>query len=218
MILWIFTMPVFFCCGTDPANQRTHITHTPKYTMQNQFPSCISKKILYINIYMNDQEQPQSSGTKQYYVLGFIVLIAIVLAGYLLRGKSTPPASTQTPTAQVLTPTPTPGPITKLDCDTLYYNPVLGFTKYYLSVEGGDISAAKKVDCTFTVSIDNKVIATQSVSSPLTDMPQRGGSTFRCTTPAIEFTPNTPTVVDVVLKDDLKASTTCSASFLFPAP
>ncbi|MCX6794014.1 MAG: hypothetical protein NTY06_02820 [Candidatus Gottesmanbacteria bacterium] len=167
---------------------------------------------------MNEEEQSQPSGTKQYYVLGFIVLIAVVVAGYLLRGKSAAPAATQTPTAQVVVPTPTPGPITKLDCDTLYYNPMSGFTKYYLSVEGGDISTAKKVTCTFTVSVDNNIIATETATSPLTDKPQRGGSTFRCTTPAIELAPNTPTVVDVVLTDDLNASSICSATRVFPAP
>lgn len=163
-----------------------------------------------------NEEQSQPPGAKQYYILGFIVLIAVVVAGYLLRGKSSAPIPT--PPAGVFAPTPTPGPITGLACDMQYYNPVLGFPKYYLSAEGGDLSSAKKVDCTFTVSVDNKVVATQSVSSPLTDKPQRGGSTFRCTTAAIELTPNTPTVVDVILKDDLKASATCTATFLLPAP
>ncbi|MCX6791813.1 MAG: hypothetical protein NT149_02130 [Candidatus Gottesmanbacteria bacterium] len=167
---------------------------------------------------MENQEQSQPMGTKQYYILGFIVLIAIVVAGYLLRGKSTTPAATPTPVAGVTTPTPTPGPITQLACDTQYYNPVVGFPKYYLSIEGGDLSTAKKVDCTFTVSVDNKLVATQTTTSPLTDKPQRGGSTFRCTTPAISLTPNVPTVVDVALKDDLNASSTCSSTFLFPAP
>ena len=165
---------------------------------------------------MENQEQSQSMGTKQYYVLGLIVLVAVIVAGYLLRGKSTTPAVTPTPIVQ--DPTPIPGPITQLACDRQYYNPVVGFPKYYLSVEGGDLSTAKKVDCTFTISVDNKVVATQTSSSPLTDIPQRGGGTFRCSTPGIELTPNTPTVVDVVLKDDLKASSTCSSTFLFPAP
>ena len=167
-------------------------------------------------MHMENQEQSQSMGTKQYYVLGFIVLVAVVIAGFLLRGKSAAPASTQTPVVQV--PTPTPGPITQLACDTQYYNPVIGFPKYYLSVEGGDLSSAKKVDCTFTVSVNNKVVATEAASSPLTDKPQRGGGTFRCTSPGLELTPNTPTVVDVVLKDDLKGTSTCSSTFIFPAP
>jgi hypothetical protein len=167
---------------------------------------------------MNNEEQSQSMGTKQYYVLGFIVLIAIVVAGYLLRGKSTNPATSPAPVAVVAAPTPTPGPITGLGCDMQYYNPVIGFPKYYLTVEGGDLSTAKKVDCTFTVTVDKKVVATETASSPLTDKPQRGGGTFRCTTPAVDITPKTPAIVDVVLKDDLKASSTCSSTFLFPAP
>jgi hypothetical protein len=166
---------------------------------------------------MENQEQSSSMGTKQYYVLGLIVLVAVVIAGYLLRSKS---ASTPTPeqAAQIVTPAPTPGPITQLACDSQYYNPVIGFPRYYLSVDGGDISKATKVDCIITVSVDKKVVATQTVSSPLTDMPQRGGSTFRCSTPVLELTPNVPTTVDVVLKDDLKATSTCSSTFLFPAP
>ncbi len=166
---------------------------------------------------MENEEQSQSMGTKQYYVLGLIVLIAVVVAGYLLRGKSTP-ESAPTPVAQVITPTPTPGPITKLACDTQYYNPVIGFAKYYLTVAGGDISKASKVDCVMTVSVDKKVVTTQTVSSPLTDMPQRGGSTFRCTTAGIQLTPGVPTVVDVALKDDLNAASSCSATFTFPTP
>jgi hypothetical protein len=185
--------------------------------MQTNSPLAFLKKYSYIGIYMENEEQSQSMGTKQYYVLGLIVLIAVVIAGYLLRGKSSP-VSTQTPVAQVVIPTPTPGPITKLACDTQYYNPVIGFPKYYLSVSGGDISKATKVDCVITVSVDKKVVSTQTVSSPLTDMPQRGGSTFRCTTPALTLTPNAPTIVDVALKDDLEASSTCSSTFVFPAP
>jgi len=165
---------------------------------------------------MNNEEPSQSMGTKQYYVLGLIVLVAVVIAGYMLRGKSVT-APTPTPVVQVVVPTPTPGPITKLICDTQYYNPIIGFTKYYLSVEGGDFSTAKKVDCEFTVSVNKKVVATETTSSPLTDKPQRGGGTFRCTTAAIALAPNTPTIVDVVLKDDLGASSTCSSAFLFPA-
>ena len=154
---------------------------------------------------------------KQYYVLGAVVLVAVVIAGYLLRPKSN--TSTVSPTGQAATgATPTPGPITGLICDMQYYNPVIGFTKYYLSVEGGDVSAAKKVDCTFTVSVDDEVVATEKASSPLTEKPQRGGGTFRCTTKALDLTPNVPTVVDVTLQDDVKATRTCSATFLLPAP
>ncbi len=166
---------------------------------------------------MNETEPMESQNMSQYYVLGFVVLVGVVIAGYLLRSKSSP--VTPSPIADsVPTATPTPGPITGLACDVQYYNPVIGFPKYYLSVEGGDVSKASKVDCTFTSSVDNKTVHTTKTSSPLTEKPQRGGSTFRCTTEGIDLKPNVPTVVDVVLKDDLKATATCSATFLFPAP
>lgn len=167
---------------------------------------------------MNNEEQSQPMGNKQYYVLGLIVLVAVIAAGYLLRSKSAAPLVTKETVVEEVVATPTPGPITALACDTQYYNPVVGFPKYYLSVEGGDTLGATKVDCTMTISVDDKVVAVQTVTSPLTDSPQRGGKTFRCTTAAIELTPNTPAVVDVVLKDDLKATATCSSPFLFPAP
>src|SRR5258706_3847854 len=99
---------------------------------------------------MEEAEQIESQNMNQYYILGAVVLVAVVVAGYLLRSKSS--SSVPSPVAEVVpTATPTPGPITGLACDTQYYNPVIGFSKYYLSVEGGDISKASKVDCAFTV-------------------------------------------------------------------
>lgn len=167
---------------------------------------------------MNEQEQT-TGDMKQYYVLGAVVLIAVVVAGYMLRPKTSMSPTSQAPNAQQpAAPTPTPGPITKLGCDMQYFNPKIGFPEYYLSVEGGDISKATKVDCTFTASESGKIVATSKVTSPLTDKPERGGSTFRCTTKAIELTPSTPAVVDVELKDDLGATASCSGPFVFPAP
>lgn len=168
---------------------------------------------------MAEAEQSSPQDMKQYYVLGIVVLIAVIVAGYMLRPKSG--ASTTAPigtTQQAAIPTPTPGPITKLACDVQYFNPKIGFPEYYLSVEGGDISTANKVDCTFTASASGKIEATDKVTSPLTSAPQRGGSTFRCTTKAIALTPSVPSVIDIALKDDLGATATCSGEFVFPAP
>lgn len=167
---------------------------------------------------MAESEAP-AQDMKQYYVLGIVVLVAVVVAGYMLRPKSnenaTPTVST---TAAIPSPTPTPGPITKLACDLQYFNPRIGFPEYYLSVDGGDISKATSVDCSFTASASGKQVGAATVTSPLTSAPQRGGSTFRCTTKAIALTPRTPTVVDVALKDDLGATATCTGTFVFPAP
>ena len=157
---------------------------------------------------------------KQYYVLGIVVLIAVVVAGYMLRPK-TDTSMTAQPTQQAMqpaAPTPTPGQITKLACDVQYYNSKIGFPEYYLSVEGGDVSNATSVDCTFTASVKGKQEATVAVVSPLTASPQRGGSTFRCTTKATALQPGVASVVDVALKDDLGATATCSGAFTFPRP
>ena len=119
-----------------------------------------------------------------------------------------------TPAAPVATPTP--GPITGLACDKLYYNQKIGFQQYYLSAEGGDLSAAKTVSCSFTASVGGKVVDESSAEGPLSDAPQRNGSTFRCTTKAVALTPSVKTIVDVALKDDLGKTSTCTATFTLP--
>ncbi len=148
------------------------------------------------------------------YVAGAILVVAVIAGAWYFRtkGAKTPIVPIGQPVAVA---TPTPGPITGLGCDQQYYNPKLGFNEYYLSVGGGDVSEAERVNCTFTASVEGKVVATATAQGPLSDAPQRGGSTFVCTTKAIALTPNVPTVVDVALKDDLKASATCSATFTF---
>lgn len=164
---------------------------------------------------MNEEEQ-SSPDMKQYYVLGAVVLIAVVIAGYLLKPKNVTPAPAVSETVPMATPVP--GPITKLGCDTQYFNPKVGFSEYYLSVEGGDLSAATSVDCTFTASQSGKIVATTKITSPLTDKPERAGKTFRCTTKATALTPRVATIVTVALSDDKGGSASCSAPFVFPAP
>lgn len=149
------------------------------------------------------------------YVVGAILVVAVVAGAWYFRSKGAK-SMTVEPTGQpVAEVSPTPGPISALGCDQQYYNPRVGFPEYYLSVEGGDVSNAKKVTCEFTASVDGKVVSKTTVSSPLTDAPSRGGSTFRCTTQPLELAANVPTVVDVRLTDDLKATSSCSATFTF---
>jgi len=162
-------------------------------------------------------ENSTSSNSSMYYVLGAVVLVAVIGAGYLLRPKT--PATGGTPTAMApAAPTPTPGPITRLSCDSQYYNPVIGFPKYYLSVKGGDVTGPTGVNCTMTISQGNQVINTLKLSSPLTAAPERGGSVFTCTTEGLDIKPTTPTKVDVALIDDQGAKATCSAVFSLPRP
>lgn len=167
---------------------------------------------------MNDIQEPVQQDMKQYYVLGVVVLIAIAVAAFLLRPKNTTMTNTEPVAQEQAAPSPTPGPITRLGCDNQFYNQVIGFPKYYLSVEGGDVTGATRVDCTFTVKAGGKDIATAQATSPLTDKPQRGGSTFRCTSAALELTPRVPSTVTVQLKDDQGATASCTGAFVFPAP
>ncbi len=167
---------------------------------------------------MTEEETPmETQDMKQYYVLGIVVLVAVVIAGYILRSKSNKSATAPTEVGQVVV-TPTPGPITKLGCDTQYFNPKIGFPEYYFSVEGADLSNASSVDCTISASQSGKIVATSKVTSPMTDKPERGGKTFRCTTKAIALTPQLETVIEVELKDDLGVTASCSAPFVMPAP
>lgn len=167
---------------------------------------------------MEKNEEVMESPSMMTYIIGAVLVVAVVAGAWYFRSKN--PSSTVTePTAQTQpVATPTPGPITGLACDVQYYNQKIGFPEYYLSAEGGDLSPAKTVTCEFTAKEKDKVIAKASAESPLSDAPQRGGKTFRCTTKAVELTPNVQTTVDVVLKDDAKRTATCSATFTFSAP
>ena len=159
-------------------------------------------------------ENSTSNNSSLYYVLGAVILVAVIGAGYLLRPKAPGTAGGQV--VGTPAPTPTPGPITRLACDRQYYNPVLGFPKYYFSVEGADLTGPTSVTCTMTVNQENKVLTTEIVTSPLTGAPERGGNTFKCTTQGMDAKPTLPTRVDVELKDDQGAKATCSAVFSLP--
>lgn len=174
---------------------------------------------------MEEKEKTSSSSESSalYYGIGAAVLVLLVAGVYMLRPKG--PASPTTPVGQSQTGStgavlakPT-SPITALACEIKYYNPVLGKKQYYLSVEGSDVTEAKTVDCQFSASVAKKVVAQKSVEDvDLKDEPARSGKTFRCTTEAVDLEPQIPTTVDIQITDDLKATATCSATFLFPTP
>lgn len=161
------------------------------------------------------KENKESSDTSLYYIIGAIALVVVIVAGYLLRPKS---ATTANPEQSVALPTPTPstGPITQFTCEDKYYNPVVGLPGVYLSAAGVDVKPATKVDCTFTATVDGKVVATESAVSDVKLDEARGGGTWRCTTKAIDLTKNVLTTVDIKVTDDQNASTTCSSDFIFP--
>ncbi len=153
------------------------------------------------------------------YVLGGVLVVAVVAGGFFLKPKApAAPAGDQQPEAMAPQATPTPGMITKLSCDSQYYNPVIGFEKYFLSVEGGDVGDATEVDCTMRVTQEGKVVATERMTSALTANAARGGSVFKCSTEALELKHTIPTKVDVTLADDKGATASCTAMFSLPKP
>jgi hypothetical protein len=160
-------------------------------------------------------ENPTSSNSSLYYILGAIVLVAVIGAGYLLRPKTASPGG-QAQVGATPTITPTPGPITRLACESQYYNPVLGFPKYYFSVEGADLTGPSSVDCTMTISQENRIVSTEKSTVSLAAKPDRGGNVFKCTTAGLEVKPTIPTKVEVSLRDDQGAKATCSAVFALP--
>lgn len=167
----------------------------------------------------NSGAEETKENTQMYYVIGAVVLVAVLVAGYLLRPKKAPEQTAGTQTQQIVAPppTPTPGPITGLACENQYYNQVVGVpSQYFLSVEGVDLATATKETCEFTVTVNKNVVATVSKESTLTANAGRGGSTFRCTTDKLTLEKNVPTKVDVVLKNDQNQSVTCTRTFLLP--
>jgi len=166
-----------------------------------------------------ESHEAMESPSMMTYIIGAVLVLAVITGAWYFRSKNktamTEPTGSDAMMADV---SPTPGPITGLSCDQQYFNPKIAFPEYYLSAEGGDVSGATNVTCTFTATVDGEEVATATVESPLTAAPQRNGSTFRCTTDAVELTPNVETVIDVALADDLGTTSTCTAAFTFPAP
>src|SRR3972149_10032118 len=145
-----------------------------------------------------------------------VIIVALIVFG--VGYKMTKKGGLNPSLSPISTTTHTPGPINGLSCEYQYYNPVIGFVQYYLSTEGVDVSTTKNVTCDFSVVVNDKEVAKATGESPLTEKPQRGGSTFRCTTKAIDLEPDVPATVNVLITNDQGNTATCSANFIFPKP
>src|SRR5438045_385614 len=174
---------------------------------------------------MENQEEQMGSPSMITYIVGAVIVLAVVGGAWYFRSMSTanpgaPAADQQQQVANQLPPepSPTPGPITGLACDSQYYNPKVAFAEYYLNAEGGDFASAKNVKCDFQAMVNGVEVGKASGESALTAAPQRNGATFRCTTASMPLEPNIPTTINVTLTDDLKQTATCSAVFTYPAP
>jgi hypothetical protein len=158
-----------------------------------------------------------------YYIIGVLVLVLVLGVGYALRPKpaKTPTTTepvTQTEQAAVPVPTIQRGPITDFNCDTQYYNTVIGLPQYYLTVEGVGKTASDKVTCKFTITQGKDTLAKKTIEGQLQQAPDLGGYTWRCTTEALELPANEPINVDVNVENSAKETKTCNAVYLLPTP
>lgn len=142
------------------------------------------------------------------YIIGAIIIVAVIVAGVLLWPK---PKAKEAATAMPIVEEKQM--ITKLSCDTQWYNPKIGFAQYYLSAEGSALSTSRTVDCIFNITsnLDGKVLATEKIPAVLTAASERGGQTFRCTTTAVELPKGAAVTMATNVMDDLEASATCKA-------
>jgi len=156
----------------------------------------------------NETQNPQEGETSSVYIIGAIIVVAVIVAGVLLwpKPKATTPATT-TPVVEEKTM------ITKLSCDKQWFNPMIGFPKYYLSAEGSALLTTKNVTCTFTITAnaDGKVLATSEAEAILKPANERGGQTYQCTTKAVELVKGAAVTMKTMVKDDQGASASCAA-------
>lgn len=168
------------------------------------------------------QSSNQTGGSNAhiYYIIGAVVLVAVIAVGYFLRPQQAITPVTTTPETAGVTTQAEPvksEPITGLDCEQQYYNPVVGVPgNYYLSVEGVAESSATSVNCSFVAEVDEEQVGAQQISTTLIPAPERGGKTFKCTTQGMELTPTVPTKVSVELTDDLGNTSACFRFFNLP--
>jgi hypothetical protein len=156
----------------------------------------------------NETTQTQEGETSSVYIIGAVIVVAIIIAGVLLWPKPKP-ATTTTTTPVVEEKTM----ITKLSCDKQWYNPMIGFPKYYLSAEGSALQTSKGVTCMFTVTAnaDGRILTTESIPGVLRPAEERGGQIFQCVTKAIELVKGEKVTMTTLVKDDQGASASCAA-------
>jgi len=132
----------------------------------------------------NDQTTQQENSTVVY-VIGAMVIVALIVTGYMLWPKGKKSESPEQPKEAQKTETKT---ISGLSCETQWYNPMIGYPKYYISAKGTDLSDSAPIECTFTIKDGAKVIATASATATITIDTERNGVTYICTTKATELT------------------------------
>lgn len=164
----------------------------------------------------SEKKESQESLT-MYYIIGALIVAAIAAGVYFFRPQQTATQEAGVTTQPQPLPTRPTGPIVGLACEYQYYNPVVGFPRYYLSAEGADVAETKEVTCEFTVTVAGREVAKETATEDtFSDADNRGGKTFRCSTQAVTLEKNVPTKVDVTMTNDKKETASCSSTFSLP--
>lgn len=173
-----------------------------------------------------NQTQPKKDNAIIFYIIGGLIVTAIIVAGFVLIPKQ----STSQPTAETEQtepvlgetstqplPTAPKGAIGSLACEEQYYNTVNGVPQtYYISTDGEVPTAGGQVTCTISASVNNQVVASEQITPALVADPSRGGATFTCTTQGLKLTPGVPTKVTTDLTDANGQTASCNRTFLLP--
>lgn len=157
---------------------------------------------------MDKETTTQEQESSPVYIIGAIVIVAIIIAGVLLWPK---PGTKQTANTTLIVEEKKT--ITALTCDKQWFNPKIGFSEYYLSAEGTAVNDTKSVECTFTITAnaDGKVVGTASASAVFTTVPERNGKTYICTTKAVALPKGSNVTMATLVKDDTAKTATCTA-------
>ena len=160
----------------------------------------------------NETQNIQHEGetSSSIYIIGAIIVVAIIIAGVLLWPKPKTTVQNEATTTPIVEEKTM---IQKLSCDKQWYNPMIGFPKYYLSAEGSALLTTKSVTCTFTVTAnaDGTVLATTEANAVLKQADERGGQTYQCTTKAVELVQGAAVTMKTMVTDDQGASASCTA-------
>jgi hypothetical protein len=170
--------------------------------------------------------QPKKDNAIIFYIIGGLIVTAIIVAGFVLipkQSSSQPTAETEQ-TEPVLgetnnapQPTTPMGPIGSLACEEQFYNTVNGVPQtYYLSTDGEVPTTGGQVTCTISASVNNQIVASEQITPVLVADPSRGGSTFTCSTQGLKLTPGVPTKVTTDLTDANGLTASCNRTFLLP--
>lgn len=136
------------------------------------------------------ESHQEDSNTTLYYVIGAVVLVAVIAVGYFMRPKTpeAPAVGTTQPAVQQPVVTAAPKPITKFECDKQYYNSVVGKPQYFLSLEAVDLNGKGDVTGDVAVSVAGKTVSEEKgVQCLISPNAERGGVTAKCTAKAMEL-------------------------------